>query len=59
MSAGEIPGRSTARAHLSQLIEMFGTDGCLWINTTPESGADGWARSVAPDSGESEDDEQI
>ncbi|MGW4490698.1 hypothetical protein [Streptomyces sp. NPDC004376] len=31
----ETPGRSTARAHLSQLIEMFGHDGCLRINTAP------------------------
>ncbi|MGW4301844.1 hypothetical protein ACWEHT_19015 [Streptomyces sp. NPDC004646] len=29
------PGRSAARAHLSQLIEMFGHDGCLRINTAP------------------------
>ncbi|HEY9327747.1 MAG TPA: hypothetical protein VIS09_05860 [Streptomyces sp.] len=33
MSTGEIPGRSAARAHLSQLIDMFGVDGCLQIST--------------------------
>lgn len=36
MTTGEAPGRSTARAHLSQLIDMFGTDGFLRINTIPE-----------------------
>ncbi|MFF2653685.1 hypothetical protein [Streptomyces sp. NPDC058045] len=49
MTAPENPGRSMARAHLSQLIEMFGTDGCLRISTTPEPGA--------ADDGEPEDDE--
>ncbi|EYT82722.1 hypothetical protein [Streptomyces sp. PsTaAH-124] len=35
-----VPVRSTARAHLSQLIEMFGTDGCLRIHTAsaPDGG---------------------
>ncbi|MFD4790203.1 hypothetical protein ACFWN1_24745 [Streptomyces sp. NPDC058459] len=31
----EVPCRSAARAHLSQLIELFGTDGCLRISTAP------------------------
>ncbi|MEU6244068.1 hypothetical protein [Streptomyces sp. NPDC047024] len=35
MSDDEAPVRSAARAHLSQLIEMFGTDGCLRISTAP------------------------
>lgn len=35
MTTGEAPGRSAARAHLSQLIELFGTDGCLRISTAP------------------------
>ncbi|MFD8914091.1 hypothetical protein [Streptomyces sp. NPDC059575] len=38
MSDEAPPGRSMARAHLSQLIEMFGTDGCLRIDNT-------WAES--------------
>ncbi|NEB92285.1 hypothetical protein [Streptomyces bauhiniae] len=29
----ENPTRSLARAHLSQLIDLFGTDGCLRIST--------------------------
>jgi hypothetical protein len=44
----EIPGRSPARTHLSQLIDMFGTDGCLQIRTTPEPATVG--------DGETEDD---
>ncbi|MFD7881611.1 hypothetical protein ACWEVM_15010 [Streptomyces bauhiniae] len=52
MTTGETPGRSAARAHLSQLIELFGTDGCLRIRTAPvEPGP------PAVD-GEPEDDEQ-
>ncbi|MGV9342003.1 hypothetical protein [Streptomyces sp. NPDC003688] len=35
MSGDETPGRSLARAHLSQLIELFGTDGGLRISTAP------------------------
>jgi hypothetical protein len=35
VTTGETPGRSAARAHLSQLIELFGTDGCLRISTAP------------------------
>ncbi|MER5744405.1 hypothetical protein ABT097_14175 [Streptomyces sp. NPDC002225] len=46
MTAGEPPGRSVARAHLSQLIEMFGTDGCLRVDTAAVSGAAG--RAPAP-----------
>lgn len=52
MTTGEPSDRSTARAHLSQLIELFGTDGCLRISTAP----------AEPDpaivGGEPEDDEQ-
>lgn len=36
MTTGETPGRSTARAHLSQLVDMFGTHGLLRISTSPE-----------------------
>ncbi|MEU5211237.1 hypothetical protein [Streptomyces sp. NPDC020742] len=50
--------RSIARAHLSQLIELFGTDGCLRINTAPELDGDGLVPAVAPDSEEPEDDER-
>lgn len=35
MTTGEAPGRSAARAHLRQLVELFGTDGRLWISTAP------------------------
>ncbi|MEV6121615.1 hypothetical protein AB0M23_13975 [Streptomyces sp. NPDC052077] len=52
MTMGEAPGRSTARAHLSQLIELFGMDGCLRINTAP---AEPGPPAVG---GEAEDDEQ-
>ncbi|MCX5415632.1 hypothetical protein [Streptomyces sp. NBC_00059] len=52
MTTGETPGRSGARTHLSQLIELFGADGCLRISTAPaESG-------LPAVGGESEDDEQ-
>ncbi|MFI8346939.1 hypothetical protein [Streptomyces sp. NPDC085596] len=56
MSGEEAPGRSVARAHLSQLIEMFGTDGGLRINTTTDT--TGWASILTPDGGEPEGDEQ-
>lgn len=46
-----------ARAHLSQLIDMFGTDGCLRINTTAAPDTVGLAPGVAPDSGEPENEE--
>lgn len=49
MTNEEIPGRSAARAHLSQLIDMFGVDGCLQISTPP-------APATAGD-GQAEDDE--
>ncbi|MFF8650433.1 hypothetical protein ACF06D_19665 [Streptomyces griseoluteus] len=45
MSISESPRRSAARAHLSQLIDMFGTDGCL--RTSTHSVYD--TRSLAPD----------
>ncbi|AJE87337.1 hypothetical protein SLNWT_6961 [Streptomyces albus] len=38
MTTEENSTRSVARGHLSQLIDMFGTDGCLRISTTPEPG---------------------
>ncbi|MEU1364928.1 hypothetical protein ABZ454_02165 [Streptomyces sp. NPDC005803] len=41
MSAAEAPGGSAARAHLSQLVEMFGADGCLRIRTDPDPDAAG------------------
>ncbi|MFJ2418333.1 hypothetical protein [Streptomyces brevispora] len=50
MTTGETLGRSTARAHLSQLIDMFGMDGCLQVSTTPEPATAG--------DGETENDEQ-
>ncbi|WP_299531141.1 hypothetical protein [uncultured Streptomyces sp.] len=36
MTTGETPGRSMARAHLSQLIELFGADGRLVVDTAHE-----------------------
>ncbi|MFD4786937.1 hypothetical protein ACFWN1_07660 [Streptomyces sp. NPDC058459] len=33
----ETPARSMARAHLSQLIDMFGMDGCLRVSTDSAS----------------------
>ncbi|MET8811146.1 hypothetical protein ABZW47_04010 [Streptomyces sp. NPDC004549] len=52
MTTGETPGRSAARAHLSQLIEPFGSDGCLRISS---AAAEPGPPAVG---GESEDDEQ-
>ncbi|MFG2680521.1 hypothetical protein [Streptomyces sp. NPDC048392] len=52
MTTGEAPGRSAARTHLSQLIELFGTDGSLRISTAP---AEPWPPAVGR---EAEDDEQ-
>lgn len=50
MTTGGSPVRSHARAHLSQLIDMFGTDGCLRVTVI---------REPAPDvEGEAEEDEQ-
>ncbi|WP_328901239.1 hypothetical protein OHR86_16070 [Streptomyces sp. NBC_00441] len=36
MTTDKSLGRSAARAHLSQLIDMFGVDGCLKVNVVPE-----------------------
>ncbi|MFD8807357.1 hypothetical protein [Streptomyces sp. NPDC059597] len=58
MTDGETPGRSMARAHLSQLVEMFGTDGWLRISTTSDPGPGGSAPEVVPDADEPEGDEQ-
>lgn len=58
MTTGESPTRSIARAHLSQIIEMFGTDGCLRISTVHEPDTTGRAPALASDSGAPEDDEQ-
>ncbi|MFF5897217.1 hypothetical protein ACFY8O_14950 [Streptomyces argenteolus] len=52
MTTREAPGRSAARAHLSQVIELFGADGCLRISTAP---AEPGSLAVGE---ESEDDEQ-
>lgn len=58
MTDGETPTRSLARAHLSQLIAMFGTDGCLRLRTTSAPDPDSSASAAAPDGAEPEDDEQ-
>ncbi|MFH8223049.1 hypothetical protein ACH4C2_25985 [Streptomyces sp. NPDC018057] len=47
MTVEEMPGRSLARAHLSQLIELFGTDGCPRISSASEPDTTG--RTPAPD----------
>ncbi|MEU6242881.1 hypothetical protein [Streptomyces sp. NPDC047024] len=47
-----------ARAHLSQLVEMFGTDGWLRISTTSDPGPGDSTPDVATDDSEPEDDEQ-
>ncbi|MEU4148867.1 hypothetical protein [Streptomyces sp. NPDC026659] len=52
MSDEVAPGRSAARAHLSQLIELFGTDGCLRISTALVES------DPPPFGGEPEDDDQ-
>ncbi|MFI8850376.1 hypothetical protein [Streptomyces sp. 891-h] len=50
MTRGEPPTHSLARAHLSQLIEMFGADGCLRISTIyePDATNDGEAEDGEP-----------
>lgn len=50
-------GRSTARAHLSQLIDMFGSDGCLRISTSPAPDTSSTPPYTVPDCGEPENDE--
>lgn len=44
MRGSEEVGRSAARAHLSQLIDMFGVDGCLRIGVVRDAGQEdsGW-----------------
>lgn len=58
MTSGEMPGRSMARAHLSQLIGMFGADGYLRINTTSAPGAGPLIPDGGPDGDGTESDEQ-
>ncbi|MFF0384655.1 hypothetical protein [Streptomyces sp. NPDC004286] len=52
MTTGETPSRSVARAHLSQLIDLFGTDGCLRISTATAHDLDGSAPGVVLDGDE-------
>ncbi|MGW4495432.1 hypothetical protein [Streptomyces sp. NPDC004376] len=58
MTDEETPTRSQARAHLSQLIDMFGADGCLRISTTSAPDPSALAPEIALDDGEPEDDGQ-
>ncbi|MFD4787376.1 hypothetical protein ACFWN1_09990 [Streptomyces sp. NPDC058459] len=58
MNTGETPMRSAARAHLSQLIEMFGTDGCLRISTTSASDTGDLTPDDGPEGDEPDHDEQ-
>ncbi|MFG2812334.1 hypothetical protein [Streptomyces sp. NPDC048410] len=55
MTDEDMRGRSAARAHLSQLIDMFGSDGWLRISTSSASET-GSAPDTAPDRGEPEND---
>ncbi|MEV8451352.1 hypothetical protein AB0467_01805 [Streptomyces sp. NPDC052095] len=48
MTTAESLGRSAARAHLSQLIELFGTDGCLRVVTASASASASGATGRAP-----------
>ncbi|MET8694966.1 hypothetical protein ABZV65_20745 [Streptomyces bauhiniae] len=50
-------GRSTARAHLSQLIDMFGSDGCLRISTSSAPDPSSTSPRIAPDCGKPENNE--
>ncbi|MFJ3659320.1 hypothetical protein ACIPPM_02495 [Streptomyces sp. NPDC090119] len=58
MTIGETPGRSAARAHLSQLIDLFGTDGCLRISTASAHDRGGSASDRALEGDEPGCDEQ-
>ncbi|MFJ6843564.1 hypothetical protein ACIQRE_12915 [Streptomyces griseoluteus] len=49
--------RSMARAHLSQLIDMFGTDGCLRTSTASAHVVGGSASNVVLDCDEPGDNE--
>ncbi|GAA2498737.1 hypothetical protein GCM10023100_39930 [Actinocorallia cavernae] len=59
MTDAETSTRSLARAHLSQLIDMFGTDGCLRLSTTPAPDLGSSAPAVASDGGAPGDDEHV
>ncbi|MET7674656.1 hypothetical protein [Streptomyces seoulensis] len=54
----ETPTRSLARAHLSQLIDLFGTDGCLRISTAWPQVRGGSISDADLDCDEPGDDEQ-
>ncbi|MYS13663.1 hypothetical protein [Streptomyces sp. SID4982] len=54
MTDEDMGGRSTARAHLSQLIDMFGSDGCLRISTTSASDTGSATPTIVADRGEPE-----
>ncbi|MEW2318337.1 hypothetical protein [Streptomyces bauhiniae] len=52
MTTNEPPRRSAARAHLSQLIDMFGTDGCLRVSTTSAADTEDLTSADVPDGDE-------
>ncbi|MFJ4962133.1 hypothetical protein EES43_06265 [Streptomyces sp. ADI96-02] len=58
MTTGEMPGRSTARAHLARLMEMFGTDGLLQVRTTCDPDTAGGTSDAAPGDDQPEDEER-
>ncbi|MEU9921487.1 hypothetical protein AB0H51_09330 [Streptomyces griseoluteus] len=58
MTIGETPRRSVARSHLSQLIDLFGTDGCLRISTAPGQDSGGSVSNIAVDTEEPGNNEQ-
>ncbi|MEW2314073.1 hypothetical protein [Streptomyces bauhiniae] len=53
----ETPARSMARAHLSQLMDMFGTDGCLRISTSTASDTGNSTSDGAPGEDDPDNDE--
>ncbi|MER8031276.1 hypothetical protein ABTZ78_20205 [Streptomyces bauhiniae] len=57
MTDEDMRGRSAARAHLSQLIDMFGADGCLRISTSSAPDPSNTSPRIAPDCGKPENDE--
>lgn len=58
MTTNEPPRRSAARAHLTQLIDMFGTDGCLRVSTSSADDTGDWASDDGPDRDEPDHEEK-
>lgn len=58
MNTSETSGRSAARVHLSQLIDMFGTDGCLRVSTTSAADTEDLASDDVPGGDEPDHEEK-